>query len=59
MDTSASEKAYALVTPPLERYRMWEYEFSNERELLLYWQHMRAIVASTELSYRSELVNER
>uniref|UniRef100_A0A914WRI4 General transcription factor 3C polypeptide 1 n=1 Tax=Plectus sambesii TaxID=2011161 RepID=A0A914WRI4_9BILA len=57
-DTSTSERAYAQVTPPLDRYRIWEYEFTSERELLLYWHHMRAIVASTELSYRSEVPTE-
>ncbi|GMR48058.1 hypothetical protein PMAYCL1PPCAC_18253, partial [Pristionchus mayeri] len=57
-DTSPSEKGFQVVTPPLSRYNRYDYSFEDVSDVYTYWQHLRAIVASTRLSFRSEAEGE-
>ncbi|CAI2349869.1 unnamed protein product [Caenorhabditis sp. 36 PRJEB53466] len=61
VDTSSSAKGYACVNPPIEigNYQKYEYEFTTRDEITLYWHHLRAIVQSTPLSYRSDDFGEQ
>ncbi|CAI4224981.1 unnamed protein product [Auanema sp. JU1783] len=53
-DTSSSEKGYATVTLPISRYDKYDYEFESENDVSMFWHHLRAIVHSTPLSFRSD-----
>lgn len=61
MDTSSSSKGYACVNPPIEHgsYKAYEYVFEKKEDVLLYWHHLRAIVQSTQLSYRMDDIGEQ
>uniref|UniRef100_A0A8R1U8L7 GTF3C1 extended winged-helix domain-containing protein n=1 Tax=Pristionchus pacificus TaxID=54126 RepID=A0A8R1U8L7_PRIPA len=57
-DTSPSEKGFQYVTPPLSRYNRYDYSFEHISDVYTYWHHLRAIVASTRLSFRSSVETE-
>ncbi|GMS95753.1 hypothetical protein PENTCL1PPCAC_17928, partial [Pristionchus entomophagus] len=57
-DTSTSEKGFQCVTPPLSRYNRYDYSFEHVNDVYTYWHHLRAVVASTRLSFRSEAEGE-
>lgn len=54
-DTSTSAHGYATVSTPISQYKLYEYQFNSDDDVLIYWQHLRAIVASTQLSHRSQM----
>ncbi|GMT24165.1 hypothetical protein PFISCL1PPCAC_15462, partial [Pristionchus fissidentatus] len=57
-DTSPSVKGFQYVTPPLSRYNRYDYSFEHISDVYTYWHHLRAIVSSTRLSFRSEAETE-
>ncbi|CAD5219846.1 unnamed protein product [Bursaphelenchus okinawaensis] len=52
-DTSSSERAYAAVTMPIERYNRYVYEFNTMQDVYRYWNHLKAIALSTPLNVRN------
>uniref|UniRef100_A0A915D9A1 Uncharacterized protein n=1 Tax=Ditylenchus dipsaci TaxID=166011 RepID=A0A915D9A1_9BILA len=57
-DTSTSEKGYATVTIPLQRYKRYEYEFRTLEDVQRYWNHLKAIAYSTPLNMRNDYLKE-
>lgn len=58
-DTSTSDRGYASVSLPIDQYTEYRYNFGDPVEVLLYWHHLHAIVVSTPLSFRMDVVDER